>query len=189
MLVLLAGLPIFYYLYNYLQLRGYFFDRPSKYLLFFPNFGEFIEAIWPLCWLGTGLFLYSAYSYRRFFLQYLISDFVTLRVDNSNYTTNRFPDPPLPRSGSHHWKDQSPGYVLQLLLSNSLDRLPKTGISYSGAGVYSHELTASGEPTTSTSSARMPSLPASEPLSMEAVYVPAPSSYSFCRPRKAGYSG
>ncbi|WP_336346202.1 MULTISPECIES: hypothetical protein [Halalkalicoccus] len=80
MSVLFAGLPLFYIIYYCLQQNGVFFDRPSKYLSFFPNFGEFIEVAWPLCWIGAALFLYSTYSYRRFFIQYLISDFVALRA-------------------------------------------------------------------------------------------------------------
>ncbi|WP_339106293.1 hypothetical protein [Haloterrigena salinisoli] len=80
MSVLFVGLPLFYITYYLFQKNGFFFDRQSKYLLYFPNFGEFIEVAWPLCWLGALLFLYSTYTYRKFFVQYLISDFVALRT-------------------------------------------------------------------------------------------------------------
>lgn len=82
MSVLFAGLLLFYITYYCLQQNGVFFDRPSKYLLFFSNPGEFIKVALLLCLLGALLFLYSTYSYRRFFIQYLISDFVALRTAN-----------------------------------------------------------------------------------------------------------
>ena len=78
MAVLLFGLPIVYLVHYYFRTVS-IVDRPPKYLKFFPTFGDFIEVSLPLCWLGAILFTYSRYTYRQYFIQYLISDFVSIR--------------------------------------------------------------------------------------------------------------
>lgn len=80
MTVFLFGLPILYGIHFLLDSSGVIVSRPPKYLLFFPNFPEFIEAVWPLSWIGMFIFLYATYSYKRYFVQYLISDFVSINT-------------------------------------------------------------------------------------------------------------
>lgn len=78
MTVFLFGLPLLYLLHFFLDSEGMIISRPPKYLLFFPSFREFIEAVWPLSWLGMLVFLYATYSYKQYFVQYLVSDFVSI---------------------------------------------------------------------------------------------------------------
>ena len=69
-----------YLIRSFLDSSGIIVSRPPKYLLFFPNFGEFIEAVFPLSMTGGLIFLYATYSYKRYFIQYLVSDFVSIGV-------------------------------------------------------------------------------------------------------------
>ena len=78
MTVFLFGLPLLYLLHFLLDSTGIIISRPPKYLLFFPSFREFIEAVLPLSWIGMLVFLYATYSYKRYFVQYLVSDFVSI---------------------------------------------------------------------------------------------------------------
>jgi len=80
MTVFLLGLPLLYILHFSLDSAGIIVSRPPKYLLFFPDFREFIEAVWPLSWIGMLIFLYATYSYKRYFVQYLVSDFVSINT-------------------------------------------------------------------------------------------------------------
>lgn len=88
MLVLLFGLVPLYLLYGHLDSdtgvdlllpdRG-FINRPGKYLEFFPNYLRFLEAMIPLALIGGMLFLVGTFVYQRFYVQYLVSDFLTVR--------------------------------------------------------------------------------------------------------------
>lgn len=78
-LVLLSGLPILYYIHHFLRTTVTLVDRDPKYLLYFPSYSDFNEVVLPLCVLGAILFAYSSYSYKRYFVQYLITDYVLER--------------------------------------------------------------------------------------------------------------
>ncbi|MFC7202511.1 hypothetical protein ACFQJC_03225 [Haloferax namakaokahaiae] len=82
MSVFLFGLPILYLIHYNLSYLGLIISRPPKYLLFFPNFQEFIEAVWPLSWMGMAIFIYSSHTYKKHFSQYLVSDFVSIELDD-----------------------------------------------------------------------------------------------------------
>lgn len=79
MTVLLSGLPILYVFHQIVRSQTSIIDREPNYLRFFDNYREFIEAFVPLSVLGAILFLYGAYSYKNYFAQYLIADFVAIR--------------------------------------------------------------------------------------------------------------
>lgn len=79
MLVLLIGLPMLYSVHYFFRTAVPVIDRPPKYLLYFPSFPDFAEAIIPLCVLGALLFAYSSYSYKRYFVQYLVTDYIVER--------------------------------------------------------------------------------------------------------------
>ena len=80
MFLLLFGLPVVYEAHHQLQLLGVI-RRSPKYTEFFMDYPEFMEAALPLCWIGAALFLYGTWKYKDFFVQYLISDFIILRLD------------------------------------------------------------------------------------------------------------
>lgn len=82
MTVLLSGLPLLYLIHQEIRSHTNIIDREPYYFQFFDGFGEFIEAFFPLSILGAILFLYSAYSYKKYFAQYLITDFVAIRQQN-----------------------------------------------------------------------------------------------------------
>ncbi|WP_143105117.1 hypothetical protein [Halogeometricum rufum] len=82
MFVLLTGLPVLYAIHFYFRQNGTI-ARPPKYLLYFPSYADFMEVVIPLCIAGALLFGYTAYSYKRYFAEYLISDFVALREQES----------------------------------------------------------------------------------------------------------
>lgn len=82
MTVLLAGLPILYLTHQIVRNTTSIIDREPNYLRFFDDFGEFMEAFVPLSILGAILFLYGAYSYKNYFAQYLIADFVAIRQED-----------------------------------------------------------------------------------------------------------
>jgi hypothetical protein len=84
MTVFLSGLPVLYFTHHVFRENNLIISRPPKYLLYFPSFREFFEAVLPLSWLGALVFLYSTISYKRHFIQYLVSDFVSLNNHNSN---------------------------------------------------------------------------------------------------------
>jgi hypothetical protein len=79
MLILLTGLPILYLIHYFFRTIIPRIDRDPKYLLYFPSFWDFIEVAIPLCILGALLFAYSSYSYKRYFVQYLVADYILER--------------------------------------------------------------------------------------------------------------
>lgn len=78
MFVLLSGLPVLYAVHYRFRVIGVI-SRQPKYLSYFPDYADFMEVVIPLCLAGAALFAYTAYSYKRYFVQYLISDFIALR--------------------------------------------------------------------------------------------------------------
>lgn len=93
MFVLLLGLVPVYLTYGFLSSAQNFafgvsgigyIDRAGKYILFFPDFGEFLRAAVPLSLLGASIFLIGMFLHQRFFIQYLISDFLAVSHTDSH---------------------------------------------------------------------------------------------------------
>lgn len=87
MFVLLLGLVPLYLTYGFLSFERTFalgvsgigyIDRPGKYQIFFSSFTEFLRAVVPLALLGASIFLIGMFLHQRFFIQYLISDFLAV---------------------------------------------------------------------------------------------------------------
>lgn len=79
MVVLLFGLPVLYASHQLIRVEMDIIDRDPNYLRFFEDYGEFMEAFVPLSIIGAILFFYGAYSYKHYFAEYLIADFVAIR--------------------------------------------------------------------------------------------------------------
>ncbi|GAB6861248.1 hypothetical protein ACFR97_14385 [Haloplanus litoreus] len=81
MTVFLFGLIPLYLTHQYLREVGVV-ARDPKYLVFFPNFGDFAQTVIPLAFMGGLVFWYSAYKYKSYFVEYLITDFISLNASD-----------------------------------------------------------------------------------------------------------
>lgn len=86
MLVLLAGLIPLYLSYGLFSTKASLgpdwlavVDRAGKYTLYFPDYGEFLKGAVPLALIGTIIFFIGTFICQRFYVQYLISDFLAVR--------------------------------------------------------------------------------------------------------------
>lgn len=99
MLVLLFGLIPVYFLYGNLNGTGGsdifltdvgYIDRAGKYTLYFENYLEFLKAVVPLALIGAAIFLVGTVIYQRFYVQYIVADFLAVReLDDANDVTYR----------------------------------------------------------------------------------------------------
>lgn len=76
MFVLSIAFPVITFAHDIFRNFGFIFDRPPQYTLYFTDFGDFFEATVFVGTVGAGIFWYGAYSYKRNFIRYLISDFI-----------------------------------------------------------------------------------------------------------------
>lgn len=76
LMVLSFFFPIITFLHNQMQKSGFVFDRTPQYATYFQGYPDFMEVSLFLGVIGTLVFWYGAYSYKRNFVRYLISDFI-----------------------------------------------------------------------------------------------------------------
>lgn len=76
LMVLSFVFPIVTYFHNQMQEAEFVFDRTPQYTTYFQGYPDFMEVSLFLGFIGTLVFWYGAYSYKRNFVRYLISDFV-----------------------------------------------------------------------------------------------------------------
>ena len=86
MFLLSLGFPVLYFVHR-LFYNTEIVTRDPKYSIFFIDYWDFQGSITFLLWFTALFFLYGAYRYKRFFMQYLISDFIMIRTTNGAIST------------------------------------------------------------------------------------------------------